>query len=84
MRIGKPESKTSLKFDNVKIGETFRPCERGSNDIYMKIVSVFDNPYPDEFVGRLYNAVNLATGNLCKFNDSIYVAPVDAYIEEVK
>lgn len=84
MCIGKPESKTSLKFDNVKIGETFRPYERDCNDIYMKIVSVFDNPYPDEIVGKLYNAVNLATGDLCKFNDSIYVTPVDAYIEEVK
>lgn len=27
MRIGKPESKDNLRFQDIKIGETFRPKE---------------------------------------------------------
>lgn len=41
MRIGKPESKDNLRFQDIKIGETFRPKECWTEEEKKKSLSRF-------------------------------------------
>lgn len=47
MRIGKPESKDNLRFQDIKVGETFRPkecwTEEDEKEIFIKIREICDN-----------------------------------------
>lgn len=86
MRIGKPESKDNLKFQDIKIGETFRPKERWTEEdekeIFIKIREICGDC--GEYGGTTYNAVNLRNGQPYSFGTSIGVDYIDSYIEEVK
>lgn len=86
MRIGKPESKDNLRFQDIKIGETFRPkeclTEEAEKEIFIKIREICDNS--GVYGGTIYNAVNLRNGQPYSFNTSIGVNYIDSYIEEVK
>ena len=86
MRIGKPESKDNLRFQDIKVGETFRPkecwTEEDEKEIFIKIREICENSVA---YGRtIYNAVNLRNGQPYSFNTSIGVKYIDSYIEEVK
>lgn len=86
MRIGKPESKDNLRFQDIKVGETFRPKERWAEEeekeIFIKIREICDNS--GVYGGTTYNAVNLRNGQPCSFVAIIGVDYIDSYIEEVK
>ena len=86
MRIGKPESKDNLKFENIKVGETFRPkecwTEEDEKEIFIKIREICDNS--GVYGGTVYNGVSLKSGQPYSFDTSISVDYIDAYIEEVR
>lgn len=86
MRIGKPENKDNLKFQDIKIGETFRPKERWTEEdekeIFIKIREICGDC--GVYGGTTYNAVNLRNGQPYSFGTSIGVDYIDSYIEEVK
>lgn len=86
MRIGKPESKDNLRFQDIKVGETFRPKKRWEEEeekeIFIKIREICDNS--GVYGGTTYNAVNLRNGQPYSFGTSIGVDYIDSYIEEVK
>ena len=83
MRIGKPESneKGFVRFEDIGIGCCFREYDDWNSDepVYMKTNCFSVDIGRDRNVG--YNAVNLKTGRMCGFEDTVKVELlVDAYI----
>lgn len=84
MRIGKPESKDNLRFQDIKIGETFRPkecwTEEDEKEIFIKIREICDNS--GVYGGTTYNAVNLEDGSLTFVDDDDTVTIANVHIEK--
>ena len=83
MRIGKPESdeKGFVRFEDIGIGCCFREYDDWNSDepVYMKTNCFSVDIGRDRNVG--YNTVNLKTGRMCGFEDTVRVELlVDAYI----
>ena len=84
MRIGKPESKDNIRFEDIKIGETFRPkecwTEEDEKEIFIKIREICDNS--GVYGGTTYNAVNLEDGSLTFVDDDDNVTIANVHIEK--
>ena len=83
MRIGEPESneKGFVRFEDIGIGCCFREYDDWNSDepVYMKTNCFSVDIGRDRNVG--YNTVNLKTGRMCGFEDTVRVELlVDAYI----
>lgn len=83
MRIGKPESneKGFVRFGDIGIGCCFRKYDDWNSDepVYMKTNCFSVDIGRDRNVG--YNTVNLKTGRMCGFEDTVRVELLaDAYI----
>ena len=69
MRIGKPESKDNLRFQDIKIGETFRPkeswTEEDEKEIFIKIREICDNSGVYEGSKYSFNSESNSKRNRC-------------------
>lgn len=87
MRIGNEDPRFE-KFDDIEIGVPFYICRLGSfeydkSNLYMKMTQIFVRN--DNFIaGKLYNAVNLASGEVTCISEKQLVVIAKVHVEDDK